>query len=522
MGKDGYAYMIQLSIRGIKKSFGDHEVLRDVSFDIEEYDRIGLVGVNGCGKSTLLNILLGRMEADAGQVEFYRQPSAAMLDQAPELGEELDQIRQDVAYGEFRQTLGALGTAPDRESHPVGVLSGGEQMKLALSRLLAEKPELLLLDEPTNNLDLHGIDALIEQLAAYQGALLIVSHDRYFLDQVVGRVLELENGTITEYLGGYTDYREEKARRYEEALHRYEADRKEQERIDSAIHQVKEWADKGHRESTKKVDRSGVKMGLKEKFRTRAKKKDSQVKSQVKRLERLKRDAEERPREERKVYFEVSGDGRHGKRILEAEGLTKGFGGTALFGNASFVLTRGEHVALFGPNGCGKTTFVRMMQGTEPADSGRLWLSPSSSPFVLEQNLISLPEDRTPLQYFTGLWGRLDGEQRVRLANMGLRADLLGRRIGKLSYGERMKVKLAELILSNEDFIVLDEPTNHLDLHAREMLEDSLASYEGTLLLVSHDVYFLERVCDKVLLFEDGTIRKLELSFAEYMERRGR
>lgn len=512
--------MSQISIRGIRKSFGEHEILQAVSFDIEEYDRIGLVGVNGCGKSTLLNILLGRIEPDAGQIEFFSRPSVAMLDQAPMPGEELDRIRDNQSYGAFRQTLGLLGAAPEKENHPVEVLSGGEQMKLALSRLLAEKPELLLLDEPTNNLDLHGIDALIEQLSYYQGALLIVSHDRYFLDRVVTRVLELEEGKITEYLGGYTDYREEKARRYEEALHRYEAGQKEQERIDNAIHQVKNWAEKGHRESTKKADQSGVKMGLKEKFRTRAKKKDSQVKSQVKRLERLKRDSEERPREEKRVHFEVTGNGKHGKRILEAENLAKGFGNHPLFANSSFVMLRGEHVALFGPNGCGKSTFVRMLQGTEAADNGRLWLSPSSRPFVLEQNVRSLPKEITPLQYYTGLWGRLDGRQRVLLANMGLRADLLNRKIERLSLGEQMKVKLAELILSKEDFIVLDEPTNYLDLHAREMLEDTLAEYGGTLLLISHDVYFLERTCDKVLLFEDGQLQKLEMSFADYMERR--
>ena len=202
--------------------------------------------------------------------------------------------------------------------------------------------------------------------------------------------------------------------------------------------------------------------------------------------------------------------------MIEAEGISKSFGDRLLFSDSDFILMRGEHAAVFGPNGCGKTTLVRMIQGIEQPDRGRLWVSPAGPPFVLSQNVRDLPPDRTPLQYFTGLWGNLDGEQRIQLANMGLSASHLSRKISSLSYGERMKVKLAELVLSQCDFIILDEPTNHLDLHAREMLEDTLSQYEGTLLVVSHDVYFLNKLCDKVLLFDGGRIRKLETRFEDY------
>lgn len=523
--------MTQLSVRNLIKGYGDKEVLKGLSFDLESGERIGLVGGNGCGKSTLLRILAGREDADGGTLDFFAESrsSRGLLEQAPELAtEELQQLSQERCPGEFRQALGELGMASNILDASPETYSGGERMKLALSGLLAEKPSLLLLDEPTNNLDFDGITALINTVNAYNGTLLMVSHDRYFLDCTVTRILELEDGKLTEYGGNYSDYRQEKARLREEKLHRWEEGKKQQEHIEQAIRQVKDWSAKAHRDSTK-TDGGDSRMGFKEFNRAKAKRMDQQIKSQVKRLEKLRTESEERPAEESRVYFQVQSDGKRGKRVIEAEGLSKSFGTQTLFSNSDFVLLRGEHVALFGPNGCGKTTLVRMLQGREQPDNGRLWTSPSGDPFVLSQGSgwladgkyasERLPLHKTPAEYYRSLWGRFDGEQRILLANMGLTARHLNQKLGTLSLGERMKVKLGELVLSKYDFIILDEPTNYLDLHAREMLEDTLAAYEGTLLIVSHDIYCLERVCDKVLLFENQRIRKLELSFRDYLER---
>ena len=511
--------MTHIQVKHLKKDWGDESLFEDISFSAEYGERIGLVGANGSGKSTLLGILSGCIHADSGNIQIENSSSAALLRQNPLTDEELKDIENDYLSEDTGKYL-RLMHLDIRKSDSLCVLSGGERTKLALSMLLAERPKLLLLDEPTNNLDFEGVRTLIEILGTYPGTMLIVSHDRYFLDCMVTRILEIENGCMAEYQGSYSDYRDTKARLFEERVHRYEEGKKEQNRIKDAVAQVRNWSEKAHRDSTK-PDPSGLTMGVKEKKRAKAKKMDKKIKNDVRRLERLITTGEKRPVEEKSVRFTITADPAHGRRILTAAGLTKSFGDTVLFSDSDFSIARGEKIALWGPNGCGKSTLAAMIEGIRKADSGDLWVSPSSPPFVLPQTFVQLPSKQTALKYLMETLGNVTGADRALLANMGITTHHLMQRIETLSFGEQMKLVLAVPILSGRDFLILDEPTNHLDLHMREMLEDTLSEYPGTLLLISHDLYLLKRVCDKVLIFEEGRIRRLEYSFEEYMEKQG-
>ena len=505
--------MSVLSLRHVRLSFGEKDVLRDVSFDLEAFERVGLVGGNGCGKSTLLRIAAGKETPDFGQVNYFDRKSPVLLEQSPILPE--NPLGRAVQKPELLRTIALLGGEAIPVGLPPQMLSGGERTKLAVTKALLDSPGILLLDEPTNHLDFAGIASLIDLLEEIPCAMLIVSHDRYFLDRTVTRILELEDGALKEYPGNYSDYRREKSRQFEAQAHRYAEGVKRQKELETAIRQTGDWSAKAHRESTK--PKTGVvKIGFKEYGRKKAKQMDKQVKSRIKRLERMKEDTGPRPREEKKVRFAISEGEKRGRRILEASGLSKAYGPNHLFSDVSFTVVRGEHAALFGPNGCGKTTFLKILTGEIPPDSGTLWKSPTVVPYLLSQDILDLPETETAMKFLTGILGNLSGEQRTQLANMGLGASELSQRIGTLSMGERMKLKLAELILSRRDFIILDEPTNYLDLYARETLGDTLSEYGGTLLVASHDVCFLEQTCDKVLAFGDCTIRRIEGSFSEY------
>ena len=500
----------------IEKSFGDLSILKGVSLDLRRGEKIGLVGSNGAGKSTLANIISGEMATDAGTILRY--------DQDIRVG----YLRQAAAYSlntlnavlaerseSFLETASQMGLSQvahwDEERFQA--LSGGEKTKLALAQVWTSRPDLLILDEPTNHMDIHGVEWLAEEMKKYQGAALIISHDRWFLDQVVTRIYELEWGKAKEYPGNYSFYRQEKQRQFASQLHRYQTEQKEQREIEAEITRLKQWSAKAHREAGKTDGH------LKEYGRKKAKLRDQQIKSRIKMLERKRSEGTKLPREESRPQFEFEAAGKRGRRIIEATNLSKRYGQKTLFANSDFFIQRGEKLGLIGPNGCGKTTLIRIILNQEKQDSGELWLSPSLKPCCLSQDITDIDTEQNALEIM-GVSQKDEVTQvRTMLANMGFDAAMIAKPAAKLSLGERTRLKLAAMIIKQNDLLILDEPTNHLDLHSREMLEETLLDYDGTIIIASHDRYLLERVCDKLLVFADGTITKLAYGFKEYKQK---
>lgn len=506
---------MQIKVNNVSKSFGDFDVLRDISFEINYFSKTGIVGANGAGKSTLIKMITGDITPDSGKITVSEGETIAYLRQD---NEDMAIYFTDDATGEERMILKKLGFDEERLKSR-GTLSGGERTKYALSKILSLNPTILILDEPTNNLDYFATKELVSLLDEYYGTLIIISHDRFFLDETVDEIIEVSDGKITRYDGNYTDYTVTKQRLFDEQMARYLDGVRRQKEIRDAIARLNDWSAKAHRDSTKPA-KSGLTMGTKEFRRAKAKKMDNQVKSQKKRLEKLIERSEERPKEQKEVFFKIKSSETKGRSIIRAENIKKSFGDITLFDKSDFFVNRGEHIAVFGKNGCGKTTLVNIIRKLDSVSEGQMWVSESVKPYILDQTFAVMTDsDRTVLRYLQEKYGVISGLMRTNLDNLGLDARLMNEKISNLSFGEMMKVKLAEPIIEQRDFLILDEPTTHLDLPSREMLERTLSDYEGTMLVVSHDIYFLKNLCDKVLVFEDGKIKRLEYSFEEYLER---
>jgi macrolide transport system ATP-binding/permease protein len=521
--------MLLLQCKNIKKDFGIHQVLKSVTFDLEEGERVGLVGKNGAGKTTLVSILAGSLQPDSGELIWHRKDvRIGYLQQSIYYtAEMLHQLYQGQsgrkAVSDFLHVTSELGASKVHQwkDERFESLSGGERTKLALAHIWSNNPDLLILDEPTNHLDLQGVQWLTDELRGFQGTIIIISHDRYFLDHTVSRIIEIDEGTVEEYDGNYSFYRREKRKRYESQLHAYNVQERHKKELEANIRQLKEWSGKAHRESTKKSRNSGNKMGAKEYFRVKAKKKDKQVRSTIKRLEKLKEEGIKRPKEEPIVRFAFHRAETQGKRVLEASNIRKSFDSFKLFDKSSFYIQRGERVGIFGPNGCGKTTLIKAVLGQETVE-GSLFISPSLNIGYISQDVLDLERDEKALDLLPLVDRKEQGRIRTVLANLGLNEMLLNKPMKNLSAGERTKLKLANLLIREFDMLVLDEPTNHMDLYTREQLEDALEEYEGTILLITHDRYMLEKICDKLLVFEEKRIRRFESGLADYLKQDNR
>lgn len=507
----------------LHKSFGDSEILKDVSFDIRHNEKIGLVGWNGAGKTTLVKILMKMIEPDKGSVTMW--PSQLKLGYLPQSTDNTLSIDNELReFGEqlivTSKQLGLQKESLDKErlSH----LSGGERLKLSLAKIWANSPEVLILDEPTNHLDMQGVKWLVEEVKDYAGTAIIISHDRYFLDETVTKIFELEYGELKVYEGNYTSYRNEKQRMYEQEKCNYEKQKRKIESIEKQINTMRNWSEKAHRQAGKGGSNAeNRQMGLREFERAKAKKKDNQIKSKIKRLNlELSKHEVTKPKEEKSVSFQFESVHKRGKRILEAKGIMKQFGDKVLFEKSNFFVKHGERVGLLGANGVGKTTFIKILLNEEILTKGSLWISESTKIAYLSQDVSDLPEEKTPLEYLELEDRQQETYARTLIANMGIKRETLQRKIAQLSLGERTRMKLIHMILKKNDVLILDEPTNHLDLPSREELERTLSQYTGTLIIISHDRYLIERLCSKLLLIENKKIHQIEMGLLEYEERR--
>ncbi|MGG3891948.1 ribosomal protection-like ABC-F family protein [Metabacillus fastidiosus] len=506
-----------LKIRGLTKTYGTNKVLDGLNINIKNKECIGIVGANGAGKSTLANILFGVEAYDSGTIEelngtVRKGYLLQSIDYVTNDFKKMIQKQEESGFYEAASELG-LKKLQSWDEERVNHLSGGERLKLSLANIWASRPELLILDEPTNHLDLKGVNWLIEQLKSFNGTVIIISHDRYFLDKTVDTIFDLEDGKITAYKGNYTDFKNEKQRRYEEQRHQYNIQQKEKQRVEGMIEKLGDWSEEAHRTSTKKD-------GFKEYYRVKAKGMDKQIKSRKKRLEKeLEKQKVEKPKEEQQILFQFQDVYKRGKRVIEAKNLKKIYGNRVLFEKGQFYVKHGEKIALIGPNGCGKTTLIKMILGEEAISEGELWKSSSLKVGYLSQDVSDVPLYKTPIEMM-GLTKREDiFRARTILASMGLSERKAGQKMEELSLGERTRVKLACLLINEYDVLILDEPTNHLDLPSREQLEDTLLQYNGTIIVVSHDYYFLNKLCEKLIRIDSRTIKRIEMGFQQFNEK---
>ena len=474
----------------ISKEFGDKVILNDINFEIESGKKIGIVGSNGAGKTTLADMITNTIKPTSGQLLWQYN------------GMDIGYMKQATEYLDLEQTL-----------------SGGERTKKLLTQLLYSKKDFLVLDEPTNHLDYEGVKWLIKQIKAFKGAVVIISHDRFFLDQCIDSIMEIDQGKIVNYNGNYSFYREEKRRRYESQLHLFMEQEKLKSQIRGQIEELKGWSEKAHRESRKKAIATGNKLGGKEYNRVKAKKMDKAVKSRIKRLEKIEVGGLIKPEEEIKVLFQLEATKKVGDTILQAKDIRKFYGNKLIFNQSSFYVKRGEKIGVYGVNGCGKSTLVKAILKQVPLE-GEIRISQERKIGYISQDVLDIKEEKSILQVFEATNKEEERQIRMALVQMGFSNDRLYDKAEVLSLGERMKLKLLLLIRQGCEVLILDEPTNHIDLHVREQLEETLKDYNGTLILVTHDRYMLEQLCDKLLVFENQIIRRYEYGIREYLERK--
>ncbi|MEB3752540.1 ABC-F family ATP-binding cassette domain-containing protein [Geobacillus sp. FSL W8-0032] len=522
--------MMILQVRGLTKYFGADLILSNIKLEIQSRDRIALVGRNGAGKSTLLKIIAGELSFDSGEIikpnhlkigylaqqsglESSRSiweemldvfaPLQAMEQQLAALGSQLgdpdvladpvryektlkmydelqEQYKEQGGYqyeADIRSVLHGLQfSSYDYQTTPVSSLSGGQRTRLALGKLLLSKPDLLILDEPTNHLDLDTLAWLEQYLQAYPGALLLVSHDRYFLDKVANHVYELSNAKLRTYNGNYSRYLELKAQQYEQELQRYEKQQEEIARLQEFIQ--------------RNIARAST-----------AKRAQSRRK-QLEKMERMERPVGE----EKSASFSFTIERPSGQQVLIAEDVAVGYRNEPVIRHISFRIARGESVALVGPNGIGKSTLLKAIAGQLPIQAGHLRYGTNVQIGYYDQDQADLSSNKRVIDE---LWDayplKTEKEIRTILGNFLFSGDDVLKPISALSGGEKARLALAKLMLQQANFLILDEPTNHLDLDSKQVLEQALIDYPGTILFVSHDRYFINRIATKVLeLSSDG------------------
>lgn len=508
--------MLLLSCRQLRKSYGSKQVFTDVSFDLHEGDKAGLIGANGIGKTTILKIIAGGLEPDSGEVSFpQKQSRVAYLPQvtlyAPYDRPLSDLISNGKAeLSKIREALKRFGLSGLDPAQPACAMSGGEKTRLALAQMWLSEADCLLLDEPTNYLDQSGLSWLEDYLVTFKGTVLVVSHDRYFLDQVVTRIIELSAEGARCYPGNYTAFKEARKREIESQTRAYIKQKKQVEELKQAISRQCEWSNQAHRTAGKQSEIRSARSF----YRSKAKKMAKRAKSTIKRLERLQTGSVTRPRIPPSIRLDFKASGTSGKCLVQATDLGKSFD-HPLFKTVQFQIMRGDKVGLTGPNGVGKTTLLRLIGRQLEPTEGEIWISPSAKIAHFDQELGDLSPDKTVLEEITGS-GIESSLARSFLARFLFTGEAVFQTVGDLSQGEMARLTLLKMLLSPANLLLLDEPTSHLDLSARERVEEALRDYNGACVLVSHDRYLLSHVCNKIMNFRNGRI--YEYSQEEYWE----
>lgn len=519
----------------------ENQVLKNVSFHIEDHEKAAIVGINGAGKTTLLRIIVGEMTPDDGQVVLAKDKTLGYLaqnstvDTSHTIYEELLSVKADLLRleekirecendmkhadgdaledlmkqytslthafetgggylyrSELVGVLKGLGFTEDEFSKPVATLSGGQKTRVALGRLLLQNPDLIILDEPTNHLDMTSIAWLETYLLNYKGAVLIVSHDRYFLDRIAGKVIEIDQSKATTFMGNYSDYAVKKEQLRVAAWNAYMNQQRDIKHQEEVIEKLKSF----NREKSIKRAESREKM-----------------------LDKI--EVIEKPSEVRTdMKLTLTPRILSGNDVLTVEHLSKSFDSHKLFTDVNFEIKRGEHVAIIGDNGSGKTTLLKILNGLVPADQGTFRLGSNVEIGYYDQEHHVLHSEKTLFEEISDDYPYLNNTQiRNVLAAFLFTGEDVFKRISDLSGGERGHVSLAKLVLSNANFLILDEPTNHLDIMSKEILEDALNGYEGTILYVSHDRYFINRTAHRILDLTEGQFISYVGNYDYYLEK---
>ena len=535
-------FIMILSCSNICKSFGENDILKQVSFHIEDHEKAAIVGINGAGKSTLLKVLIGKLNADDGVVTWAKGASIGYLAQHQDLegaetiydallevkkpviqmearirslelemksasGDELEtklseysrlnhefEMADGYSYqSEITGVLKGLGFTEDEFSKPITALSGGQKTRVSLGKLLLTKPDILLLDEPTNHLDMESIAWLETYLRNYSGAVIIVAHDRYFLDRVVTKIIELDMGHCTVFSGNYSAYSDKKAMLRDAAIRAYLNQQQEIRHQEAVIAKLKSF----NREKSIKRAESREKM--------------------LDKIDRLEKPVQTND----SMDIRLEPDVVSGNDVLTVTDLSKSFDTQTLFTNVDFEIKRGERVAVIGNNGTGKTTLLKIINGIIPADSGQIRLGSKVHIGYYDQEHQVLHMDKTLFQEIQDTYPNMNNTQiRNTLAAFLFTGDDVFKLIRDLSGGERGRVSLAKLMLSDANFLLLDEPTNHLDITSKEILESALNRYTGTVLYVSHDRYFINRTATRILDLTNGSFINYIGNYDYYLEKK--
>ena len=535
--------MIDISVSNLVKEFEvGTKILDGLTFQVDTGERVGLLGPNGCGKTTLLRILTGAMDYDEGEVMIAPGKRMGLISQIPvypegytvedvlatafeplrKMEDELARLTREMASGtdpalmsrydklttayeaaggyetdtRINKVCNGLSIPQAMREQLFESLSGGEKTRVNLARLILEDTDILLLDEPTNHLDLRATEWLEEYLGKFKGTVLTVSHDRYFLDQVVDRIIEIQEGRAEFYQGSYSFYAVEKERRYEEKLKQYEKEQAKIEQLEKAAEQMRVWAYSGMDKTFKRV------------------------KSMEKRIERMR--VTDRPKKERKMEVRFGEREFRGDEVLTIKGLTKGFGGRTLFSGLGLEVAGGVRIALIGDNGSGKTTRLSRILGEEAPDGGKVRMGPTVKVGYLPQYVHFDHPERSLVDTLIYAQDCTAQSARNRLAAFKFRGEDVFKPVSALSGGEQSRLRLCMLMDEKINLLVLDEPTNHLDIQSREWIEEAVEEYEGNLLFVSHDRYFIDRFASRIWLLENGQITDFRGTYQEFQAARAR